>query len=158
MTATQGGRGPYSLRRGLERYEKEKETFRQATKDNLDLAQEYYGFTLTHSLSRDEGTDLLEALGFEAKDATEQYNRGVVAAQKENYKKAIEHFRHAVEADSSLLDAVYNLAVCYERTKQYSQAVSTWQTYLDSVKEHGVDAEVKSIKDRIAELKKQQKQ
>ncbi len=158
MAPTIGSRGGFSLRRGIEKYEKEREKFRTTAKEDLDLACKTYGFTLAHSLAIDEGTELLEKFGFEPKNATEYYNRGVVAAQKENYTRAIDQFRRAAEADSNLLDAIHNLAVCYERAKQIPQAVSTWQTYLDSLKDKGADEEAKQIKERITALKAKQKQ
>jgi tetratricopeptide (TPR) repeat protein len=157
MATTLGTRGGFSLRRGVEKFEKEREKFRTSSKEDLDLAYKTFGFTLVHSLSIDEGTDLLERCGFEPKNAVEYYNRGVVAVQRENYPRAIDQFRRAAEADSSLLDAIYNLAVCYERTKQVPQAISTWQTYLESVKDKGTEEEVKQVKERIAALKAKQK-
>jgi len=157
MAPTTGSRGGFSLRRGIDRYEKERERFRQTAKEDLDLACAVYGLTLAHSLSFEDNTELIERFGFEPKNAVEYYNRGVVAAQKEDFPLAIDQFRRAVEADSTLLEAVHNLAVCYERTKQMPQALSTWQTYLDSIKNLDNEDEIKSVKERIAELKAKQK-
>lgn len=157
MATVTGSRGGFSLRRGNERFERERDRFRQATKDNLELALDVNGLTLLHSLPIDEGTELLEKFGFEPKDAVEYYNRGVVAAQKDNLPKAIEWFRKAAATESTLLDAIYNLAACYERSKQTPQALSTWQTYLDSIKDKGDEELIKTIKERIAGLKAKQK-
>lgn len=158
MAETVSPRGSYSLRRGAILYERELKNFRDAYQEDPRKALDVFGLTLTHSLTGEEVLELYGRAGFEPRDAADLYNRGVVAAKSEDYTKAIEHFRHALEKDSTLLDAVYNLAICYERTKQFPQALSTWQTLLDSLREQRNTDEAKMIKDRIAAIKALQKQ
>lgn len=158
MAETVSPRGSYSLRRGAILYERELKNFREAYQEDPQKAFGAYGLTLTHSLTKEEVLGLYEHVGFEPRDAADLYNRGVMAAKSEDYAKAIEHFRHALEKDSTLLDAVYNLAICYERTKQFPQALSTWQTLADSLRDQRNADEAKMIKDRIAAIKALQKQ
>jgi tetratricopeptide (TPR) repeat protein len=158
MAETVSPRGPFSLRRGAILYERELKNFRDAYQDDPQKAFDAYGLTLMQSLTGEEALELSGRLGFEPRDAADLYNRGVLSAKTEDYTKAIEHFRHALEQDSTLLDAVYNLAICYERTKQFPQALSTWQTLLDSLREQRNAEEAKMIKDRIAAIKALQKQ
>jgi len=115
MTQPVQGRSAFSLRRGVEMFEREQQQFLATFRENPDLAQNCWGLTLLHALKSEDLTDVSEKLGFEAKQAVDYYNRGVVAATRENYPKAIDHFRRAAELDSTLLQAIYNLAVCYER-------------------------------------------
>lgn len=155
MTKGSPARASFSLRRGIERYEREVGRFMALWRENAEQAQDCFGLTLIHSLKPEESAEMLESLGIQGRSAADHYNRGCMAAAQEDFARAISCFRQAAAADTSLHAAIFNLAVCYERTRQFGQAVSTWQTYLDTVKDKGKPEETKAIKDRIAELKKQ---
>ena len=114
-------------------YERELARYRQLIESDPGMALQTYGMTLVNSLDPAERTMALRAFGIEAASAEDLYNLGVREARRENYTQAIDYFRQAVEANPDLLDAIHNLAICYEKTGHVPAAKDTWEVYLDIV-------------------------
>ena len=114
-------------------YERELDRYRETLKLDNDVALNRYGLTLLNSVNPAESATILRELGFELTEAVDFYNLGVQAAQEENWSEAIVHFKRAVEIDEKMLQAVYNLALCYEKTGHVPQAKSTWEVYIKHI-------------------------
>ncbi|MCB2154452.1 tetratricopeptide repeat protein [bacterium] len=129
-------------------YERELDRYRETLKLDYDVALGRYGLTLLNSVNPAESATILRDLGFELTEAVDFYNLGVQAAQEENWSEAIVHFKRAVEIDEEMVQAIHNLALCYEKTGHVPQAKSTWEVYLKHV--DGDDQE--RIQEHMAEL------
>lgn len=114
-------------------YERELERFRETLRLDVEVALDRYGMTMIHSLSPAEKVLALKEMGNDITDAADYYNLGHMHAGEENWDEAINHFRRAIELEPSLTDAIYNLAVCYQKAGLLPQAKSTWQSYHDAI-------------------------
>lgn len=130
-------------------YEREMARYRRVLESDPQLALETYGMTLVNSLDPAERTLALQAFGHGEATAVDYYNLGVREAQRENYSRAIEHFRQAIEADTDLVDAIHNMAVCYEKTGFNDAAKSTWKVYLDIIGEGDLAARIRAHMDSL---------
>lgn len=130
-------------------YERELARYRRIIARDPHEALQRYGMTLMNSLNPAERAQILKELGDEITDAMDFYNLGVQFAQEENWSEAILYFKRSVEQDPDLLEAIYNLALCYEKTGHTPQAKSTWQVYADSCRNPD---EAKRIAAHIGEL------
>jgi len=135
--------------RDLDLYERELGRYRETLKLDPKLALERYGMTLINSINPAERARALKSFGMEVTDAVDFYNLGVQAGNEDNWTEAITHFRKALETDPSLVDAIYNLALCYEKTGHTPQAKSTWEIYIESIDD---EDEIADIRSHVAEL------
>lgn len=124
-------------------YEREMARYRETLRLDTEVAQDRYGMTLIHSLSPSEKVLALKEMGNDITNAADYYNLGFVHGEEENWDEAINYFRRAIELDPKLSDAIYNLAVCYERANLLPQAKSTWQNYHDTIEDNDLKREVK---------------
>ena len=130
-------------------YQREIERYRQTLQLDSEVALERYGMTLIHSLSPAERVLALKEMGNDITDPADYYNLGHKAAGEENWDEAISYFRKALELEPTLTDAIYNLAVCYQKAGLLPQAKSTWQSYHDAIDR---DSERARVKEHIAQL------
>jgi len=125
-------------------YERELARYRETLRLDTEVALERYGMTLIHSLSPSEKVLALKEMGNEITDAADYYNLGHMHAEDENWDEAISFFRRAIELEPTLTDAIYNLAVCYQKANLLPQAKSTWQSYHDALSDPAQKADVKA--------------
>ncbi len=130
-------------------YERELARYRETLKMGSDLALDRYGMTLINSLNPAERARALKAFGSDIADAVDFYNLGVQAGAEDNWTEAIESFRKALEIDPALNQAVYNLAICYEKTGHTPQAKQMWEMYLEGASDKD---EIAAVKTHMAEL------
>lgn len=116
-------------------YERELERYRETLRLDSEVALDRYGMTLIHSLTPAERVLALKEMGNEITSAADYYNLGHMYAGEENWDEAINFFRRAIEIEPSLTDAIYNLAVCYQKAGLLPQAKSTWQSYHDAIED-----------------------
>lgn len=90
------------------------EQFEQALKDDPNNAQ----------LHSDYGAALLEKGEVEA-------DSGEAARSLGDLAKAFEHFTKALNLDGSLLEALFNRAICEQRMGLSAQAADDWRSYLE---------------------------
>jgi tetratricopeptide (TPR) repeat protein len=62
--------------------------------------------------------------------AKELYSQGIIAVEKENYKKAIEYFEAAVKIDPEFAFAWDNLGLSYRRLNNYDKAIYAYEKSL----------------------------
>ncbi|MBI5155214.1 tetratricopeptide repeat protein [Candidatus Poribacteria bacterium] len=127
-------------RRGRETdlYELELGRYRETLRQDGAAALQRYGMTLINSLNPAERAIALKSVGMEVTEAVDYYNLGCHFASEENWGEAIIHFKRAVEQDPHLTDAIYNLALCYEKAGHNPQAKSTWQVYVKTTRDESV--------------------
>lgn len=138
-----------SARRSQDLYERELQTYRELLASDKEQALSRYGMTLINSLNPAERAGALKGWGVEITEPLDHYNLGVQAAREENWSEAIVHFKKAIELDPTLTEAIYNLALCFEKTGHVPQAKSTWDIYIKAV---GSDDETRRIKQHLADL------
>jgi len=124
-------------------YEREVARFREDIKKDAAAAVRHYGISLLHSLSPDERASALRSLGAELVLAEDFCNLGIAAAKDGNYADAANLFKSAVEKNSSMTDAIYNMAFCYEKAGMVSQATAAWNAYAETLTTGPEKAEVK---------------
>jgi tetratricopeptide (TPR) repeat protein len=84
------------------------------------------------------------------RDAIDQYNLACVAIAKEDYQEAAKLLQATLKADDKFADAVYNLALCYERLERKSDALKQWNRFLELADSEENRREVET---HLAELK-----
>lgn len=137
------------MSREADLYERELARYRETLKLGAEAALDRYGMTLINSLNPAERARALKSFGTEITEAIDYYNLGVQAGVEDNWTEAIEAFRKALEIDPDLTQAIYNLAICYEKTGHTPQAKQMWEMYLQIT---GDKDEVEAIKSHMAEL------
>lgn len=130
-------------------YERELARYRETLRLDTEVALDRYGMTLIHSLGPSEKVLALKEMGNEITDPADYYNLGHMYASEENWDEAISYLRRAIELEPTLTDAIYNLAVCYQKANLLPQAKSAWQSYLDVVESAD---EKRRVKEHIAAL------
>jgi len=130
-------------------YDRELNRYRETLRLDTEVALERYGMTLIHSLSPAERVLALKEMGNDITSAADYYNLGHKYASDESWDEAISYFRRAIEVEPTLTDAIFNLAVCYEKANLLPQAKSTWQAYHDAIDDPDDKADVK---DHIANI------
>ncbi|MBC7476345.1 MAG: tetratricopeptide repeat protein, partial [Candidatus Sericytochromatia bacterium] len=55
------------------------------------------------------------------------FNLAVVYHNSQKFDKAIEHYKKAIKADSTLTQGLYNLGICYIEINDYNQAMMTFR-------------------------------
>lgn len=111
-------------------YETQLESFRNLLKTKPEEALELYGFTFYFSLSQTERLRINKLLGLKPTSAVELYNHACAAIEDTNWKEGAELLTRALELDPKFSDAAYNLALCYERLGQKTEAKKAWDTFL----------------------------
>ncbi len=114
----------------LDLYEDQLQAYHEALDRGLDCAGRRFGFVLYHSLPGSEVVELRKQMGFKPIEATDFYNLGVVHAEKEEYAEAIKMFQKALELDSDLAEAEFNLALAFELSGDVTAAKKTWSLYM----------------------------
>ncbi len=137
------------VKREPDLYERELARYREALKLDAEAAHNRYGMTFINSLNPAERALVLKGMGIEITEALDFYNLGCQSAREENWTDAIIHFKRAIEMDSSLTDAIHNLAICYEKTGHAPQAKSTWEVYANVIED---DDEVHRVHEHMGEL------
>lgn len=132
-----------------DRYDSDLNKYRDLVHTDSQRALDQYGIAMLYSLNPADRVRALRDLGYEANRADDFYNLGVQAMQDENFTEAIINFKQAIELDSSLTNAIYNLALCYEKTGHTPQAIQTWDVYVDVCED---DDEKEMIKEHLGEL------
>ncbi len=94
-----------------------------------DDAYSRYGFTLYHSLPPAHMVVESRKLGFFRDDAVDLYNLAGLEASNENYEAAAGLLEKALGQDETLADAVYNLALCYEKLDRKAEALKLWEKF-----------------------------
>ncbi|MDK2971102.1 MAG: hypothetical protein PWP23_857 [Candidatus Sumerlaeota bacterium] len=130
-------------------YQRELDRYRGQIANEPQNALTRYGMTLINSLNPADRALALKQWGIEITEPIDYYNLGVKFAQEENWSEAILYFKRSVELDPELTDAIYNLAICYEKTGHTPQARSTWEVYIGSV---GDSSETFRVKEHLKEL------
>lgn len=125
-------------------YEREMARYRETLRLDSEVALDRYGMTLVHSLGPAEKVLAMKEMGQEITEPVSFYNLGHMNALEENWDEAINFFRRAIELDPTLHDALYNLAVCYQKANLLPQAKSTWQSYHDAIDDTDTKAAVKA--------------
>ncbi|MDX2175976.1 MAG: tetratricopeptide repeat protein [Candidatus Sumerlaeia bacterium] len=131
-------------------YDRELNRFRAAFEKNPKEALSLYGWTLIHSLPLDEKSVAMKKLGFTLQTPADIYNLGIASAKGERWDEAITHFSEAASKDVNLLEAVYNLAVCYAKKGDKAKALATLELYAKSVQDPDDKADANDV---IAELR-----
>jgi tetratricopeptide (TPR) repeat protein len=132
-------------------YKREMERYRAHLQRGFEQAYKIYGFTLFHSLLPEEKVEIFQQLGFEPKNPEDFFNVGCIAAKKEDYAKACEHFRKTIELAEDFEQAYYNLAICLEHLGELKDAIENWQIYYAFLNEDSSEALM--IAKHIEELK-----
>lgn len=133
----------------MDRYEKDLEEYKELLVKDSEEALKRFGLGLIHSINPAERVLALRSFGIEANSPIDFYNLGVHAMQQDNWTEAIVNFKQAVEADSTQFDAIYNLALCYEKTGHVPQAKQTWEIYISVVND---EREVEMIREHLESL------
>jgi tetratricopeptide (TPR) repeat protein len=133
-------------------YEREIDYYRAAIKRNKQQAMKRYGFTLYHSLSKEEKIDFLKDHKFKLDQPEDTYNEAVLAFREEDYNKAKKLFEQVIKAKEDLTYPLYNLALTYEQLGNVDKAIKTWEKYLEHPKVD--DDEKAEVENHLKELKK----
>lgn len=130
-------------------YETQIEQFRKLAGEDLEAAFNRYGFTLFHSLPGEEQVLVAEKMGVKCQVGADYYNLGVAHASKEDYDKAIAAWTQALKMDSTLTDAIFNIALASEKTNNLSAARANYKKYIESIENA---EEIESVKQHLAEI------
>lgn len=136
-------------KREADLYDRNISRFRDLMREDKDAAFGLFGMTLINSINPAERAEALRHWGFEVTEAVDYYNLGCHSAHEENWSEAIVHFKHAIQMDPNLTQAIYNMAICYEKTGHMPQARSTWEVYVDVTSD---ETEKRLIGQRIQSL------
>lgn len=117
--------------KGPELLEIEIERYVQALEADPAAAMRQYGFTLFHSLPPLRQVALTEKLGLAPAEPNDHFALAALAISREEYKAAVGQLQKCLAADPECADAVYNLALCYEKLGNKSQAVQQWNRFLE---------------------------
>lgn len=125
-----GGSVAYATEAEPDLYDRELASFRELLKQDLPRALERYGFAFYFSLPDAERLRVLKHLGLAPRTAADFYNLAALEIEKGNFAEATELLRAALEREPKLTDALYNLALCYEKAGKRTEAVKAWEQYL----------------------------
>jgi tetratricopeptide (TPR) repeat protein len=108
------------------------------TDENSDEYKKYYYELERYMMSncaalkeRIASNDKVSAKSFSLNPkATEYYSKGLDAAKKENYKKAVDYFEKAVKEDPEFAFAWDNLGVNYRRLGDFDKAIECYEKSL----------------------------
>lgn len=83
-----------------------------------------------------------------------QAQTSIAYSRIQNYSKAIEYIKRAIELDSNNLEYQYNLAVLYDLNKNYPEAKNLYKGLLASSKIDSFNLPVKDIRNRLNVLER----
>lgn len=132
-------------------YEHEIGRFQELMAENPDYAYQRYGLTLFYSLPPEETFNLKASLGWKGKDALDQYNHGVIEANKGNLKEAMKLFESALADGCERPEVFFNIAVIHEEEGQKGEAKEFYQKYIDAVEE--LDSIPRTFQDDLDETR-----
>lgn len=124
-------------------YERELARYRDTLRLDTEVALQRYGVTLIHSLGPAEKVLAMKEMGQEISNPVDYYNLGHMHAMEESWDEAIELFNRAYQLDPTLTDALFNLAVCYQKANLLPQAKKKWQSYHDAIEDPAIRQQVK---------------
>lgn len=130
-------------------YQGEIERYQETIDRDLDESFLRYGFSLYHSLPPEKLVVLNQKLGFFKGDAIDKYNLAGLEILEENYAKAAEILEESLKEEPELADAIYNLALCYEKMDRKNDALPLWQQYQELIED---EEEQDAIENHIAEI------
>lgn len=117
---------------GEELFKETMERFQRLLARNQNKALDRFGWSLFHSLPEDVKTRLREELGLEVPaNATNIYNKGVLAASSEDWPGAIKAFETALEMDPTMLSALINLALATEKNGNGAKGRELFARFLE---------------------------
>jgi tetratricopeptide (TPR) repeat protein len=137
MAAEFGEQGP-----ARDFYDDEVNRYTSVLDENLDKAFKQYGFTLFHSLPAGKQVQVAQKLGMMKGDAIDNFNLAGLSIEKEEWPKAIDLLKKALQQDGTLADAEYNLAMCYERQGNAGEAGKHWKKFLEISDDEEVNRQV----------------
>lgn len=123
--------------------------FKQSLAAEGETAYKRWGMPLFHSMTDEEVESQRAALGFEVRDALDQYNRGCLLAGREDYAGAAKAFDRALALDPDLEEALFNRALTAEKTGDLAKARELWNRYLDR---YGESDDADDVKDHLGTL------
>ncbi len=131
-------------------FDLEVESFnRTAESEGLEKTFKRFGFSLFHSLPKEDRVLYEEELGLLKKESADLYNLGGAHAAKEDYEKAVDYWKKALKADPELTDALFNIAVAYERLENLNAARKNYKQYIESIED---PAEIERVREHLSEL------
>lgn len=130
-------------------YQGEVERYQETIDRDLDESFLRYGFSLYHSLPPEKLVVLNQKLGFFKGDAVDKYNLASLEILEENYAKAAEILEDTLKEEPELSDAIYNLALCYEKLDRKNEALPLWEQYKEIIED---EEEQDMIENHIAEI------
>ncbi len=110
-------------------YTQHLETFRQLLAAEPEVAIEAYGFAFYFSLPDIDRLRIRKKIE-SPKTAADFYNYAAVAIQDGQWNEAIQLLNDALKLDANFADAVYNLALCYEKIGDKPSACKAWEKFL----------------------------
>lgn len=128
--------------------EKEMESYRGYLNRSWESAYKRFGLYLFHSLTAEERVKYMETLGFEPIDARDYYNKAVLCIQSNDYTKAEELLKKALELEPEHSESLYNMAVLLEKTNRKIEALNYWEQYLGIIDN---EEEIKAIAEHLEE-------
>lgn len=132
-----------------DRYDEDLQKFRSLIVKDSEAALDQFGISMLYSLNPAERVSALRGLGYEANEAKDFYNLGVHAIQEDNWTEAIVNFKQAIDLDNTMTEAIFNLAICYEKTGHTPQAIQTFEIFLDVTEDENDKA---AVQEHITEL------
>ena len=132
-------------------YDQEVERYKAALNRDLEHAHKRYGFTLFHSLPGPDAVELRQKLGLMGDEATDVYNIGCLAAEKEDYAEAVARFKEAMKKAPEFAEAEFNLAVALAKSGGAAAAKAQFESYLK--REELNEEEIAAAEECLQELK-----
>ncbi len=132
-------------------YDQEVERYKAALNRDVEHAHNRYGFTLFHSLPGPDVVELRQKLGLMGAEATDVYNIGCLAAEKEDYSEGIARFKEAMKKAPEFSEAEFNLAVALAKSGDEAAAKKQFESYLK--REELSEEETAAAEECLQELK-----
>ncbi len=132
-------------------YDHQYNRFMRLLEGDWEKAISICGMFHVHSLTPEEKMEMFEKFGYEAREPQEFYNRGVQAALEEDYETAEKYFKQSIEEDPEFNEAIYNLALTYERVSNFKKSLELWQLYQERIGSKHPD--YSSVRSHIRTLK-----
>ena len=153
MTAEDGAEEEQEPQEQKNLYQQELDRYRATLKLGHDVSFERYGCTMVYSISPEEYIRYRQEMGFVPQTAVDYYNLGNVAAEEEDWKKAVKYYEQCLTLDKNFLPALFNLGVVGEQTGDLKKAKDCYCAYADQFEalEDHPDFRVGTPEDRQAE-------
>lgn len=113
-------------------YDRQLDRYSSLLSDNKQEALDKYGFAYFQSLPMEERFMQAKEMGLlDMNNATDLYNLAHAHAMKEDYGKAIDLWEKALAKDSSLNQALFNIALALEKQGKTGEAKTKYAQYLE---------------------------